>query len=219
MKDDDNSGAGTSRKGSLLISREVNIRNMANKYYGFIDETGSPGISTKYKRSKEYFGISLVLFASMDDIEKAERVIADTRKYIGLSRSHEFHASKDKAGTLEQFLHVLSKLDFQYIFVSIQKTQNKKDTSYKKLVHLFMDELKKRNIEFSKIKMDDNQTLYDELRSQAKKNGIILKCKQAHSKDYIGIQIADYIANVSVRDLATDFSNRDWNKLKKKQLN
>jgi hypothetical protein len=166
-------------------------------FYGYLDESGAPGIAT---RPNDYLVVSLVVFPDKESAEKCSRAIDAFREKLKLPVGYEFHYSRNSTRPRTEFVRLIPNLDFQFITIAIRKTGSRLHASYPKIAEYLLDGIARRFPEIQ-LEMDPNPALYAELRGQTKRRGLHIKYKQAKSTNHNLIQLADYIVAMSTRKL------------------
>ena len=184
--------------------------------HGFIDESGSPGVAIS---GNDYFLVSLVVFSSKEEVQRAERLSMELKKHLELSEDYEFHFSKNSSLSKISFIKILKKLDFKFITVAIKKNNLKSNASYDKIAFLLVERVKKKINGAIKIKMDTNPLLYIALKKRfgSAKFGRI-QIRQVKSHTSIGIQIADYVAGLSNKKIRKPFIDNNYKEIANKKL-
>ena len=175
--------------------------------FGFIDESGAPGVAT---HPKDCLLVSLVLFESEEALDKAIFAINNLRERLRLPDDYEFHCSSNSTRPQAEFLRLLSTLDFRFITVVIHKNDFKKTASYVRLASLIIEEIEKRFPEI-KIEMDSNPSFHAELRKRLKEHKLNnVKIRERNSRHSRLIQVADYVANISAKKAKNTPKAREW---------
>lgn len=184
--------------------------------FGYIDESGAPGVAT---HPKDCLLVSLVLFDSEESRDKSIAAIENLRAKLHLPEDYEFHCSSNSAKPQAEFLKLLSTLDFRFITVAIHKNDFKKTASYTRMSALVMEEIGKRFPEI-KIEMDSNPTLYKEFRKRIRERKLrYVKVRERDSRQSRLIQVADYVVNISAKKVKNTPTAREWySKISKKVL-
>ena len=180
-----------------------------NMIFGYIDESGAPGVATY---SKDCLLVSLVLFESEDARDKAISAVENLREKLHLPDDYEFHCNSNSTRPQTEFLKLLGNIDFRFITVAIHKNDFRKTASYARISSLVMDEIEKRFPEI-KIEMDSNPTLHAELRKRIKERKLKnIKIRERNSRHSRLIQVADYVVSISARKVKNTPKARDWYK-------
>ncbi len=177
--------------------------------YGYLDESGSPGVASY---NKDCLLVSLVIFDAEEDQERSSQAIEKLRRSLRLPVDYEFHCSSNSTRPQTEFLKLLSSLEFRFITVAIHKNDFRRTASYARISNLLMDEIEKRFPEI-KIEMDSNPTLYAEMRKrirERKLNGV--KIRERNSRSSRLIQVADYVVNISAKKVKNTPKAREWYK-------
>ena len=186
------------------MSKYVKIRNMV---FGYIDESGAPGVATYHK---DCLAVSLILFESEETRNKSIAAIENLLGKLHLPDDYEFHCSSNSARPQAEFLKLISSLDFRFITVVIHKNDFKKTASYVRISKLVMDEIEKRFSEI-KIEMDSNPTLYTEFRKSIRERKLKdIKIRERNSKNNRLIQVADYVVNISSKKAKNTPKSHEW---------
>lgn len=183
--------------------------------YGFLDESGEPGAA---KHSNDYLVISLVVFGSFERMIESSRLVDELRKRMQLSDDYEFHRSKNTARVKEEFLNLISKMDFSFVTVTIQKKRTKGTANYRILGETLVVEIRREFLPI-RIIMDSNPSLYKELsiRTKVPKSQRDIYIKQAKSHTDNMLQVVDYVANVSAQYVKSKtHSIESYSKIKRK---
>ncbi|MBI5424364.1 MAG: DUF3800 domain-containing protein [Opitutae bacterium] len=88
----------------------------------FIDESGDPGMPPGGSRS-EYFTVTLVTIQDHEEATAIEQRIALLRRELNLPDTFEFHFSKLKQAWREEFLRTLSRYEWFYFAVVLNKAK------------------------------------------------------------------------------------------------
>ena len=180
---------------------------MINMIFGYIDESGAPGVATY---PKDCLLVSLVLFDSKESCDKAISTIDKLHEKLRLPDDYEFHCSSNSTKPQTEFLKLLSTLDFRFITIAIHKNDFKRTASYVRLSSLIVDEIEKRFPEI-KIEMDSNPALHAELRKRTKERKLKnIKIRERNSRHSRLIQVADYVVNVSAKKVKNTPRAREW---------
>lgn len=184
--------------------------------FGYIDESGAPGVATY---NKDCLVVSLVLFDSEESRDKSIAAIDNLREKLCLPDDYEFHCSSNSTRPQTEFLKLLSSLDFRFIAIAIHKNDFKKTASCSRMSSLVMDEIQKRFPEI-KIEMDSNPILYTEFRKRIRERKLkYVKVRERNSRNSQLIQIADYVVNISAKKAKNTPKAREWyNSISKKVL-
>jgi hypothetical protein len=186
----------------------------------FIDESGDPGMKQKEGSSK-FFTIVLIVFEDRDEGNACDKRIELLKEELGWNSKDEFHFKNNSDKVRKKFLETVTKYNFFYYGIIINKNPAKlygegfkdKKLFYKyacglvfqnaqqKLIHstVIIDqsgsqEFKKQLATYLKRKMNDD------------KCKVIKKVKMQKSSSNNLLQLADYVAGVI---------NRTANKRKK----
>lgn len=175
--------------------------------FGYIDESGAPGVAN---HNKDCLVVSLILFDSEINRDEAIAAIEKLRKNLRLPDDYEFHCSSNSTRPQVEFLKLLSSIKFQFITIAIHKDSFKRTASYMRLSRLIVDEIEKR---FSKIKieMDSNPIFYTELRKRIKERGLHhVRIHERNSRSCRLIQVADYVVNISAKKAKNTPKSHEW---------
>ena len=175
--------------------------------FGYIDESGVPGIAT-YPR--DYFVVSLVIFRSEEDKNNAVKLMENLRERLKLPVDYEFHCSHNSTRVQDEFLKILSRMNFRFITIGIKKDSNKKTASYNRMAQLIIEEIIKRFDQIS-IEMDKNPALFSEIKNIRKSRRIKgLSIKERNSRGNQLIQVADYVVNISAKKIKNTAKSKTW---------
>lgn len=175
--------------------------------FGYIDESGAPGVASY---SKDCLLVGLILFKSEESRDKAIFATSNLNKKLRLPENYEFHCSSNSTRPQTEFLKLLATLDFTFITVAIHKNNFKKTASYTRISNLVMDEIQKRFSEI-KIEMDSNPILHAEFRKRIRERGLKgVKIRERNSRHSRLIQIADYVVNISAKKVKNTPKAREW---------
>lgn len=141
---------------------------MKPQKYGYIDESGSPGIA---HGPNDYLLVCMVLFRDYDAARNANARIANLRTRLNLPKHYEFHRAKNSPAIRRAFENLIFNTEFQIIAVAVQKNRFRHVANYEKISELLVAELTQID-EGVKIKMDVNPTLLRNIRKQLKHGGI-----------------------------------------------
>ena len=166
--------------------------------YGFMDESGSPGVAT---HKKDYLVVCLVILESQKIKDNIDKKIDALRRGLSLTDDYEFHFSNNSPISKRAFINLIKTLQFQFIAVAIKKTDFKKDASYTNLANILFSKIEDK-YQHLFIEMDDNPILHKELsiiKKSHKATGIYFRQKK--SKNHNLIQLADYVTAIYSRKL------------------
>lgn len=188
----------------------------------FIDESGDTGFKFEHG-SSQFFTVSLVMFKNHDEAIKCDRSIADLKRRLGWNNSDEFHFKRNSDKIRLKFLKNVSRFDFIYYSVIIDKTLFKykakefKDREYfYSYICLQVIESTQRQLIQADIVIDKNGN--SEFRNRLskylkKKINInqkrIRKVKMQRSEANNLLQLADYIAGIINRSVINRKNNTD----------
>lgn len=189
---------------------------IGRKMFGFIDESGAPGVAS---HRKDCLAISLVVFRSEKSRDKSVAMIESLRAKLKLPDDYEFHCSSNSLRPQTEFLNLLSNLDFRFISIVIHKNDFKKTASYSRIAKIAVDEIEKRFPEI-KIEMDKNATLLKEFQKNLKTRKLsYVKIHGYNSRSNRLIQVADYVVNISAKRAKNTSKSSDWySKIAKKAI-
>ena len=136
----------------------LNLCYSADMLYGFMDESGSPGLA---KNNNDFFVVSLVLFEK-DVVPKISRAIDRLRQRLGLPDYYEFHRKKNSKANREAFQELMENIDFKSITIVMQKRFDIKIDFYKHIARILITELASFP-EPPKIKMDINPIFHRQI--------------------------------------------------------
>jgi hypothetical protein len=165
--------------------------------YGYLDESGTPGVAT---RLNDYFVVSLVIFLDKASTEECSMVIDQLHTKLKIPEGYEFHFSRNATKATNGFAKLLPRLDFRFITIAIRKSGSRRQASYSKIAEYLSREVASRFPQLH-IEMDNNPILYAEFRRQAKIQKLEVKFKQVKSRNHNLIQLADYVVALSSRKL------------------
>ncbi len=94
----------------------------ARQVLAFADESGDPGLRLSAGSSK-LFVVGLVLFDDPQEAQATDKTISNLRSNLGLSQRFEFKFSACSPSFREQFLRVVSKHNFHYCGIVIDKAK------------------------------------------------------------------------------------------------
>ena len=168
--------------------------------YGFLDESGEPGSA---KNAKDFLVISLVIFGSREEMIKSSKMVDDLRSKLNLAPSYEFHRSKNSAKIKDEFINLITKMDFKFVAISTHKKRIKGAANYALLARELATKIQQLFDGGIKIVMDSNPSLYKELSKITKvpRNERTIFIKQAKSHSDNMLQMADYVVNISAQKL------------------
>ena len=182
----------------------------------FIDDSGDPGFKID-RGSTRFFVIALVIFNDELEAEKTAVSIKELRRSLNFSDNTEFKFHKSRNDVREKFLKAISKFDFKFRCVVVDKTLIKsellrgdKSSFYRFFIKTAIEH--SPNIVNAKIKIDGSgdREFRKSFLSYLKKelNGdntkIIKNCKLVDSKENVLIQLADMVAGSVHRSLNKD---------------
>lgn len=163
--------------------------------YGFIDESGAPGVATS---SNDFLVVSLILFENKEIMETCSAAIDHLRTRLGKTSDYEFHRSSNSTVTQREFSKLIRSLDFRFITVAIRKSKTKSHASYTSVAEILVRELCVRKMDSLIIKMDSNPILFRELRKQLRNSPIeSIRLRESKSRSDNLIQLADYVVNIA----------------------
>jgi hypothetical protein len=165
--------------------------------YGYLDESGTPGVAT---RLNDYFVVSLVIFSDKASAEGCSMAIDQLRTKLKIPEGYEFHFSRNATKATDGFVKLLPSLDFRFITIAIRKSGSRRKASYTKIAKYLSREVASR-FPHLHVEMDSNPILYAEFRRQAKIQKLEIKFKQVKSRNHNLIQLADYVVALSSRKL------------------
>jgi hypothetical protein len=175
--------------------------------YGFIDESGAPGVATN---DNDFLVVSLILFADKEAVDKSSTAIDRLRKRLKLKDNYEFHRSHNIASSQDGFIKLIASLDFRFISISIKKNHLRNHASYPKMADLLAREIADRFTEIH-IEMDSNPVFFAELKKALKARKIKqIKMRQVKSHTNNLIQLADYVVNLSAKRVKNTQKSADW---------
>lgn len=178
--------------------------------YGYLDESGAPGKAT---RSNDFLLLCLVIFSSKKLRDDAILGIRNLRRELKLPDDFEFHCSRNSAKIKDAFFKFLAGVDFKIIRVIIQKDSSSKTASYSRISSMMITEIQNKYQEI-KIEMDSNPSLYAHLRRRIRERGLSgIKLRERNSRHVDLIQVADYIANITAKNLRNPRRAHKWYRL------
>lgn len=180
----------------------------------FIDESGDTGLKIVSGSSK-YFGISLVVFRDHEEASACDMRIDLLRSELSLAPSYEFHFKRNSRRVREEFLRAISRYDFFYYGIVINKQKLfgagfKDKKSFYKYVCSLVFENAKEKISDAIVVIDESsgeefqEQLSRYLRRVARtRDGhpAIKKVKMQRSSGNNLIQLADYVASIICRSV------------------
>lgn len=163
--------------------------------YGFIDESGAPGVAVN---NNDFLVVSAVLFDEQAAMSKCNEAMKRLRAQLGLKKDYEFHCSKNTTFAQNGMFRLIERQKFRFITVSLKKTRKKKDASYAEVARLLVQELRKICDE-TVIVMDKNPTLCASMRKELRAAELKFSLREVESKKNDLIQLTDYVVNLSAR--------------------
>ncbi len=170
---------------------------MSAMLLGYADESGEPGVM---KNEHDYFVFCIVLFKNRQSAQKCEAEINSFRNKNHLSEDYEFHYVKNSKRIKVAFVGFIKKTQFSFISISIKKNHLRNTASYRRIAELTLELLSQKGID-ANIMMDNNPSLYKELRLQKKKYRVQLHFSEKESRGNNLIQLADYVTALRARVL------------------
>lgn len=180
----------------------------------FIDECGDSGLKIG-KGSSRYFIIALVVFDDNEEALACDTRIELLKRELGWSQDSEFHFHRNSKRIREIFLREVSRYNFFYYGVVINKDPRKlygegfknKSSFYKYACGLVFQNAKE-TLEDSIVVVDSSGSLEFKKRLSKylknKFNGnkrVIKKVKMQRSESNNLIQLADYVAGTINRSI------------------
>ena len=183
--------------------------------YGFLDESGEPGAA---KHPNDYLVISLVIFDSYEKMVESSKLVDMARRKMHLSDNYEFHRSKNTARVKEEFLELITEMEFSFVTIAMRKKRTKGAANYRVLGENLVAETRRDFLPI-RIIMDSNPSLYKELSIQTKvpksRRNIYIKQAKSHTDNML--QVADYVANISAQWVkCRAHSEKSYGKIKQK---
>jgi len=184
--------------------------------YGFMDESGAPGLANN---TNDFLVASLVVFDNQESAKKSSESIGRLRTRLKLASDYEFHRSHNSKSTQAAFTQLLSGLNFKFITIAIKKNQRRDHASYNRLSKLLIREIAS-NYSKGKIFLDSNPILLASLKYHAKATklrGVIFREMKSQKSDLI--QMADYVVSLSSHKArGTVNAAENYRAIAKKQL-
>lgn len=164
--------------------------------YGFIDESGTPGIQTN---KDEYLTLSLVFFDNKDKMKEVHKKYVDLRKKSGRKETYEFHYTHNKRKTREAVFDIMKDIDFEFVTFVVKKDNIKGHASYATLAEMVTNQLAK-NRRSVKVLIDTNPVLLKELNKNKKAKELkFLRFQQGDSAKIDCLQLVDYVVGAHSR--------------------
>lgn len=189
----------------------------------FIDESGDTGRKLG-EGSTSFFVVSLVVFDDLEQAQACDQRIDLLRKELGLDNKFEFHFKKNRDEIREAFLEAVSRYNFLYFSIVINKDPvklygevfNHKVSFYKYACNLVFANalpiLSRSIVTLDKcgtprFKTELRKYLSDKVDDNGKP--IIRKLKQEDSGRNNLLQLADYVSGVVNRKVQ---KKKKWEK-------
>lgn len=174
-----------------------------------IDESGDPGVASKPGSSK-FFILSMVIFENEEDANQCSKNIERLKESI--QWKGEFHFKRNSKEIRKIFLKELSKQNFKYYSVVINKKSkmNKTDfygNSIEILFKMAREKLKRATIVFDESGANDFRKFISKIlrqRLNLSDKSLIKKIRVQRSSGSNLIQVADYISGVVNRSVTKD---------------
>lgn len=184
--------------------------------FGFIDEFGTAGVAAY---SNDWLVVSLVVFNSKDSVADAERRIGDLRSKLALPLDYEFHCNSNSPRVKVAFYKLLQSLDFSFVSVAIKKIILKKTAQYSNFATKILDFVEEKFPEIFVLE-DENHSLYSAFYKEKRTRNLRkLRIKEADSKTSLGLQVADYVVNISAKRAKHENKAEDaYRFIRKKEL-
>lgn len=179
--------------------------------YIFIDESGSPG---RAQSNNDYFLISIVIFNNLESVFTSRAAIQQYRQDTSLPSQFEFHFHQNPDKIKRPFLSFLSNIDFKYTTFNYCKTYRLTYSQIAKEIAEYLLSLNK-NLD---ITLDSNPHLFSELRKSLRNNQVKVKIREARSDSEDLLQVADYIAGITRKQLSSAHKDKYDKYLKMKKL-
>lgn len=176
-----------------------------------MDESGSPGAA---QSENDYFLVAAVFVENLDTVYEIQNKVDAFRKSAGLKDDFEFHFYQNSDNQKRAFLGFLSGIDFGYKTFCFKKSR---ELNYEVIASVIAESLKKVG-ENMNIIMDSNPHLYKELSRHMRGCKMRVKIKERRSSSSDLIQIADYVAGVTHKELTSNRKDKYGEYLKLKKL-
>lgn len=188
----------------------------------FIDESGDTGFKFEHG-SSQFFTMSLIIFENHDEAIKCNKSIADLKRGLGWNDSAEFHFKRNSDKIRIKFLKNVSKFDFAYYGIVIDKTSFKykvkefknREYFYSYICFQVIESAQKQLIQADVvIDKNSNPEFMNRLSKFLKKKininqKRIKKIKMQRSEANSLLQLADYVAGIINRSVVNKKNNTD----------
>ncbi len=180
--------------------------NNNNQMFIFIDESGDPG-NQNLQGSSKFFILSMVIFGNELDAKSCNESIEKLKK--SMTWKGEFHFKRNSKEVRKIFLKVISKHNFTYYSVVINKKSpmNKADFyghSIEILFKMAKEKLKRSTIVFDESGSNDFRKFISKVlrqRLNLSDKSLIKKIRVQRSSGSNLIQVADYISGIINRSV------------------
>lgn len=177
---------------------------------GFIDESGT-------EEDSAYLAISLIIFDDDAKITQARASLSQVRSSLELPSSYEFHRAHNPPKIRSALERTLNDADFLFYTFAIEKQRRATSLNYERLAEHLVREI--HPLGPIQIVIDSNPTLKKKLgRAIKNRNLHNIKVREGESKRYDGLQIADYVVNISRHKIDQTAGKYKYQKLFKKCL-
>lgn len=167
--------------------------------YGFMDESGAPGVATS---ENDFLVVSLILFDDATNMKVAAGEVRKLRKKLELKDAYEFHCSHNTKRIQRAVLRLIVELKFCFVTVAIRKTRVKKHASYAAIAKMLVCEIEKVCSEI-RVEMDSNPVLSKALKIALRESSVrYCRVREVESCRSDLVQMADYIVNMSAKEVA-----------------
>jgi len=193
----------------------------------FIDESGDTGRKIA-QGSSRYFVVSLVLFKDHDEAQNCDQRIELLKSELGRDKDSEFHFQDNSEGVRMAFLEAVSRYDFTYFAVIIDKDPKKlfgpgfedKNSFYKYACSMVFSNAEPylSNVivvldKSGSARFRAGLKRYLNLKtSEGSQKTLIKKLKQQDSRQNNLLQLADYVSGVINRKCQNKPKWRDYYK-------
>ena len=183
---------------------------------GFLDESGDTGLKIAAGSSR-FFVVALVTFGDDAEALRCDMGIAELRADLQLPASYEFHFARNPKRVRERFLQAVAAYDFGYHAIALDKhddgTLRRISTIDNVYEYMVLSLIREASPFLSNLTLvlDErgNKTLRRDLARSLRANvrlspgdSPIKRIKQQASHKNNLLQLADYIASVTSRDLS-----------------
>ncbi len=199
----------------------------------FIDESGDSGFKFEHGSSR-FFTVGLVIFQDANEVVKCYKAISDLKEKLGWSDLDEFHFKRNSDKVRRTFLRTVSKYDFIYYAMSMDKSLLKyasnefhnKEYVYMHVHGLIFERAKEKLTQADVfVDISGNQDFRNSLFKPIRRNmnddrKRIKKIRMQRSESNNLLQLADYVASIVNRSLMRDKLTSDEyrNILKSKEV-